>query len=80
MPMLSDPLLSSPARPPASQPSLLYTLWGADQPDTGAVPKLFFLAGRENGLGWDFDAFDLLAGKHGPDAWAHVVAWLERGD
>ena len=29
MPMLSDPLLSSPARPPASQPSLLYTLWGA---------------------------------------------------
>jgi pimeloyl-ACP methyl ester carboxylesterase len=58
----------------------LYTLWGSDQPDTGAVPKLFFLAGRENGLGWDFDAFDLLAGKHGPDAWAHVVAWLERGD
>ena len=58
----------------------LYTLWGSDEPDSRAVPKLLFLAGRENALGWDFDQFDLLAGDHAEDVWEHVVAWLRRGD
>jgi hypothetical protein len=58
----------------------LYTLWGSDEPDPRAVPKLLFLAGRENTLGWDFDHYDLFAGDHAADAWAHAVAWLARGD
>ncbi len=57
----------------------VYTLWGSDEPDPSAVPKLLFLAGRENTFGWDFDHFDLFAGAHAEDVWEHVVAWL-RGD
>jgi len=56
----------------------LYTFWGSEQPDAGAVPKLFFLAGRENGLGADFDQFDLFAGERRRELWAYVVAWLEK--
>ncbi len=58
----------------------LYRLWGADEPDPSRVPKLFFLAGRENALGWDFDHFDLFAGSHATDVWSHVVTWLTRDD
>jgi hypothetical protein len=56
----------------------LYTLWGSDQADPRAVPKLLFLAGRENNLGWDLDHFDLFAGPHAEGIWHHVVSWLER--
>jgi hypothetical protein len=55
----------------------LYTLWGSDEPNPRAIPKLLFLAGRENALGWDFDHFDLLAGPHAERVWNHLVAWLE---
>jgi hypothetical protein len=56
----------------------LYTLWGSDQTDPHAVPKLLFLAGRENNLGWDLDQFDLFAGPHAEAVWSHLVAWLAR--
>jgi pimeloyl-ACP methyl ester carboxylesterase len=58
----------------------LYTLWGSDAPDPRSVPKLFFLAGRENALGWEFDQLDLFAGDHAPDVWDHLARWLERND
>ena len=54
----------------------LYTLWGRDEPDPRAVPKVFFLAGRENGLGSDFDQLDLLAGNRAEALWGHVADWL----
>jgi hypothetical protein len=58
----------------------LYTLWGSDEPNPRAVPKLLFLAGRENALGWDFDDFELLAGPHAERVWSHLVGWLKRDD
>ncbi len=58
----------------------VYSLWGSEESDAGKVPKLFFLAGRENGLGWDFDAFDLLSEERGERVWEHVVGWLARGE
>ena len=58
----------------------LYTFWGSDEPDPRAVPKVFFLAGRENALAWEFDQFDLFAGEHAEDVWEHAVEWLRRGD
>jgi len=58
----------------------LYALWGSDEPNPRNVPKLLFLAGRENALGWDYDQVDLLAGSHAPAIWRHLAAWLDRGD
>ena len=58
----------------------LYTLWGTAGPDPRAVPKLFFFAGRENALGWEFDQFDLFAGAHAEGVWDHVARWLERDE
>lgn len=55
----------------------LYVLWGSNEPDPRAVPKLLFLAGRENALGWDLDHFDLFAGPHAEAVWRHIVAWLK---
>jgi hypothetical protein len=55
----------------------LYALWGSDEPNARAIPKLLFLAGRENALGWDFDHFDLFGGPHAERVWNHLVAWLE---
>lgn len=58
----------------------LYTLWGSAAPAPGTVRKRFFLAGRENALGWEFDHFDLFAGAHAADVWAQLASWLEGDD
>jgi pimeloyl-ACP methyl ester carboxylesterase len=54
----------------------LYTLWGSDEPSASAVPKLLFLAGRENALGWDFDHFELFADDRAERLWDHLATWL----
>jgi hypothetical protein len=58
----------------------LYTLWGSDEPNPRNIPKLLFLAGRENGLAHELDHFDLFAGDQVTDVWSHVARWLERSD
>jgi pimeloyl-ACP methyl ester carboxylesterase len=58
----------------------LYTLWGSEEPQASTVPKLLFLAGRENALGWDFDHFELFGSDRAEGVWARVAAWLGRGD
>ncbi|MGO8997652.1 MAG: esterase/lipase family protein, partial [Polyangiaceae bacterium] len=56
----------------------LYTLWGSDEPDPRAIPKLLFLAGRENALGSDLDHFDLFVGPDAEKVWDRIVTWFER--
>jgi hypothetical protein len=58
----------------------LYTLWGKDEPEPRAVPKLFFVAGRENALSWEYDPIDLFAGNRAAAVWDHIAQWLERND
>jgi hypothetical protein len=55
----------------------LYELWGR-QADPATVPKLFFLAGRENDIDGDLDHLELFAGRGAAGVWHHVTAWLAR--
>ena len=56
----------------------LYTFWGSDEPDPRDVPKLMFLAGRENGFAADYDHFALFGAPGADEVWDHVVGWLKR--
>jgi hypothetical protein len=55
----------------------LYALWGSHAADASEVPKRMFLAGRENGLGRDYDAYDLLDGDAVTgEVWERIAEWL----
>jgi hypothetical protein len=54
-----------------------YTAWGRGGGTDRDVPKLFFLAGRENGFEEDYDAYELLAGEHAEgEVWTRLAEWL----
>jgi hypothetical protein len=54
-----------------------FALWGRDAEYRHAVPKSFFLAGRENGFDRDADAFDLVDGSPTAIAtWSRIAAFL----
>jgi hypothetical protein len=55
----------------------VYEAWGAEAANRADVHKRFFVAGLENGLGRDLDAFGLLAASAGAHAvWDQVLAFL----
>jgi hypothetical protein len=54
-----------------------FTYWGSAGHDARAVPKLFFLAGRENRFRVDYDGFELLAGGGAAgEVWERVAEWV----